>query len=187
MTEQSFDYDDDSTDEQQDNQPNWRRKLEAEAKAGREAQARLAEMEAATRAAQQELAMRRAGIDPETPLGSMFAKAHPDLVDVDTIKGEWEKVAPSTAPPSPDQAAMQRLAAAQSGGTPSGGYSPDFNAELDSIPLVVNGAYNPDYQNQVLAAAQAQAAREGRTFEVSGGQVSWQKGAPGPQPVVTET
>lgn len=186
MTEQPYD-DDDSNDEQQENQPNWRRKLEADAKAGREALARAEAAEAGQKAAQRELAMRRAGIDPETPLGSMFSRAHPDLVDVDTIKSEWEKVAPSTAPPAADQAAMARLAAAQSGGAPGGGYVQDFNTTLNSIPLVVDGNYNPDYVNQVLAATQAQAAAEGRQFEVSGGHVTWQPGSAGPTPVVNET
>jgi hypothetical protein len=185
MSEQSYDYDDDSSDEQQESQPNWRRKLEADAKAGREALARAEAAETAAKAAQRELAMRRVGIDPDTPMGAMFAKAHPDLVDVDTIKSEWEKVAPPAAP-SADQAAMQRIAAAQSGGTSSGAYVPDFKAELNSIPLIVDGNYNPDYVNQVLAKTQEQAAREGRNFEVSGGHVTWQEGAAGPVPVVNE-
>lgn len=183
MSEQPYDYDDDS-DEQQDNQPNWRRKLEAEAKAGREAREALAAAQAEAKAAQRELAMRRVGIDPDTPMGQMFSKAHPDLVDVDTIKSEWEKVSPPA--PDPNAAAMARIAAAQTGGVSSGGYVPDFQSELNSIPLIVDGQYNPDYVNQVLAKSQEQAAREGRPFEVSGGHVTWQQGAPGPVPVVSE-
>lgn len=184
MTEPE-DYDE--TTEDETSAPNWRRKLEADAKAGREALARAEAAEAESRSAQRELAMRRAGIDVETPIGAMFAKAYDGENDVDLMRSEWDKLAPrAPAVPGGDQAAMSRISAAQSGGAPSGGAGHDFGAELDSIPMVTEGAYNPDYVNQVLAATQVQAAREGRSFEVSGGQVTYQKGSAGPGPVTTE-
>jgi len=168
-------YDDDDQDQ---DQRNWRRKLEDDAKAGREAQAKLAEQEAASRAMQQELAMRRAGIDPDHPVAVLLAKANPTLVDVDSIKAEWDKVQPAApAVPVEQQQAMQRIQDAQAGGDPSGGASPDFEAELDSIPLLgPDGQYNPNYVQQVLSATQIQAAREGREFTTSGGKITSQQG-----------
>lgn len=160
-------YDD---DDDQDQTPNWRRKLEQEAKEGREAKAALEAQNANTRAIQQELAMRRAGIDPADPIAALLAKANPELIDQDGIKAEWDKLRPAApAVPAEQQAAMQRIQAAQAGGDPGGGATPDFNAELDAIPMVRDGQYNPDYVAEVLTATQIQAAREGREFAVIGG------------------
>ena len=189
MTDQSLDYDnDDDLNEQQQSETkrNWRRDLEEQARKGREAQEALEKQMAETREAQRQLAMMRAGIDVDSPLGQMFSKANPDLVDVDTIRSEWQKVAPGQQAQSADAAAMQRIAAAQAGGDPSGGNVPQFGSELDTIPVIVDGQYNPDYVNQVLQATNVQAAREGRPFEVSQGNVTWQKGAAGPGPVTQE-
>lgn len=168
MTEQSNDYD--PQDDQQDNLPSWRRKLEAEAKLGRDSQKAIDEANAATRSAQRELAMARAGIDITSPLGSLFVRAYDGEVDVDLIKSEFAKILPG-APGQPQTgnpeqaAALARISAAQAGGDPSGGAPHDFAAELDAIPMYAeNGQYNPHYQKQVLAATAAQAQREGRTF-----------------------
>lgn len=176
MTEQPYDDD--------DNTPNWRRKLEQDAEEGRKASALMAEQNAATRAMQQELAMRRAGIDPENPIAALLAKANPELVDVDTIKAEWQKLQPAGPQvPADQQAAMQRISEAQAGGAASGGAAHDFEAELDAIPVVVDGQYNPDYVSQVLAATQVQAAREGREFSTSGGQMKLATPGPATTPI----
>lgn len=186
MTEQSYDYDDpDQNEDPADGKRNWRRDLEDQARKGKEAQEQLQQQMEETRKAQRELAMMRAGIDLDTPLGQMFSKANPELVDVDTIRSEWQKVTPAQAP-SGDQAAMQRISQAQAGGDPSGGNVPQFASALDQIPVIVDGNYNPDYANQVLQATSEQAAREGRPFEVSQGNVTWQRGASGPGPVTAE-
>jgi hypothetical protein len=171
MTEQQ--YEDDGNDQQQQedsNVPNWRRKLEAEAKAGRDAQRLIDEANAVAKQAQRELAMARAGIDISSPLGSMFAKAYDGEVDVDLIKSEFAKLLPGaegrpqTGNPAA-AAAMQRISEAQAGGVASGGEPHDFASELESIPVITeNGQYNHDYVKQVLAATAAQAEREGRAF-----------------------
>lgn len=181
---QSYDeYDDNENDTEYEPEPEpeptFVKRLRNDAKAGKAAAARVKELEAEmvnTRALQQELAMRRAQIDPDSALAKMFVKANPDLVDVDAIKSEWEKVATAYQPPADeDAAALARINAAQSGGTPSGGAAPDFDAELDAIPEIVNGEWNPGYVQQVLSATQVQAAREGREFVTSqSGKQSWQ-------------
>lgn len=172
------DYDDNDDDRQdEDRQPNWRRKLEADAKTGREAAAELAAARDEAAKATRELAMRRAGVDPESPMGALFMKGYDGATDHDTLKAEWSKVSPAAnAQAAADAAAMERISAAQTGGTPSGANVVDFEAELDAIPEIVNGAWNPDYQRQVLQATAAQAAREGREFLVSGGKVTPQAG-----------
>lgn len=159
-------YEPDETDES-DSQPNWRRKLEADAKAGKDALARAEAAEAETRTMQQELAMRRAGIDVDSPQAQMFAKANAGLNDVDTIKAEWDKVFPTgSARPATDQAAMQRISEAAGGAIPGGAPQMEFEADLDAIPLVVDGGWNPNYVSQVLNKTHEQATREGREFGV---------------------
>lgn len=180
MTEAPYDEHGDGTDE---NKPNWRRQLEADAKAGREAQAQIDAANAETRKAQRELAMARAGIDINAPLGALFAKAYDGEVDVDLIKSEFAKIQPG-APGLPqvsgaEQEALQRISQAQAGGTPGGAAVPDFAAELDGIPMIVDGHYNPDYKKMVLTATAAQAAREGRQFSTDnvGDLKGWQNGS----------
>lgn len=165
MTDQPYD----DQNEIDESQPNWRRKLEADAKAGREAQEALAKQMAETKAMQQELAMRRAGINPDTPQAQLFAKANAELVDVDAIQAEWAKVFPTEQQqryPQADQAAMQRIAEAQTGGYSGGADPMDFEAKLDEIPIMIDGKWNPNYQQQVLQATSEQAVREGREFNV---------------------
>lgn len=171
----------DEHDERDDDaQPNWRRKLEADAKAGREAVAAMeaAKAEAAeARTAVRELAMRRAGVDMDSPVGALFMKGYDGAIDHDTLSAQWKAVSPAAnAQAAADAAAMGRISAAQTGGVPSGSAVPDFEAELDSIPQIVDGQWNPEYQTKVLQATAAQAAREGREFVVSGGKVSAQQG-----------
>lgn len=174
MTEQPYQ---DDEPEGTEREPNFRRKLEAEAKAGREASAKLAEQEAATRVIQQELALRRAGIDPEHPRAKLLALAYPELVDVDQLKSEWDKTGTDSGVPAADQAALSRIAQAASGGAPSGGANVNFEAELDSIPILVDGQYNPNYVGEVLAKTAEQAIREGAEFNVVGSAPKFARGA----------
>jgi hypothetical protein len=179
--------DDQFTDLTDPNEPTWRQQLRAEAKAGREAVARAEAAEAAAKAATRELAMRRAGVDMDSPLGSMFAKAYDGTDDVDTIKNSWGEVA-GIAPPqqqSADAAALARISQAAGGGTPSGGAPVDFEAELDSIPYLVDGAPNPNYVQQVLSKTAEQAAREGRTFTAQGAGIAKWNNSGGPSTPAT--
>lgn len=176
-------YDDQNS--QGDDVPNWRRKLEQDAKEGREAKAALEAQMAETKKMQRELSMVRAGIDISSPLGSLFAKAYDGENDVDQIKSEYAKLLPGaegrpqTAVDPQQQAAMQRISEAQAGGVASGGQPHDFAAELDSIPLLgENGQYNPGYEKAVLAATAAQAQREGRVLTTDNrGDLTWKRGS----------
>jgi hypothetical protein len=179
------DYDDERDDDRQDEQqPSWRRKLEQDARAGREAAAELAKVQAEAEQVKRELAMRRAGVDLDSPLGQMFSRGYDQALDHDTLTQQWAAVNPAAnAQASADAAAMARISAAQAGGTPSGANVPDFEAELDAIPMVVDGQWNPDYTNEVLKATAAQAAREGREFVVSGGRMIPQVAGPAITPL----
>lgn len=174
---ESYDYNDDQLNEISDEndfdteqEPGFVKKLRHEAKEAKQAKARLSELEgqmASARKDQQELAMRRAGIDPESPLAAMFAKANPTLVDVDTLKSEWDKLTDQVNPPvAEDVQALQRINQAQAGSSPSGGAAPVFEDELDAIPMLIDNEWNPEYVSQVLNATQVQSARENKEFVV---------------------
>lgn len=182
-------YDDDDDDQGQDDQqgqPNWRRKLEADAKAGREATDRATKAEAEANTARRELAMAKLGIDPTSGPGKLFAKAYDGENTVEAMRTAAEEYGVLTPAQQQQeqveqQAAMQRIQNASAGGAPSGGAAHDFEAELDAIPyLTKDGQWNPEYASQVLAATQVQAAREGRTFATSGGQMKFTSGHGGP-------
>lgn len=182
--------DDDYThdDETNADEPGFLKKLRADAKAGKEAQRQLEAERAAVQAEKQELAMRRAGIDPDDYVAQLIAKANPDLVDVDSWKSEMDKANANRGPqiPQAQQDAMTRISEATAGGVASGGNVPDFETELDSIPQVVDGQYNHDYVNQVLAKTAAQATREGREFAVdSKGGSRWVNTGNGSTPAIT--
>lgn len=178
MTEAQLDN---ITDDEQDdpNESSVMRNLRKEAKAGREAVARATAAEADARSAQRELAMRRAGVDLDSPLGAMFSKAWDGEIDVDMMRESWSQVAGSApAQDDPRRGAMERISAAAGGGQASGGAPVDFEAELDSIPMYVDTpqgkVQNPDYVNEVLAKTAVQAAREGRQFGTVGkGATKW--------------
>lgn len=187
MTEQPIDtetYDD-------PNESNVMKTLRAQAKAGQEAQTRATAAEAEARAAQRELAMRRAGVDVDSPLGAMFNKAWDGEIDVDAMKSGWDAVA-GNAPQQqsdPRRDALERISGAAGGGQASGGAPVDFEAELDSIPMYVDSPegriQNPDYVNEVLAKTAVQAAREGRQFgTVGAGARKWTNSAGGGAPAV---
>ena len=112
------------------NEPNIKALREA-AEAGKAAQA---EAEAAKR----ELALLKAGVDTESAVGKMFAKAYDGDLDTEAIKAEWTQVAPTTSPndppPPPEQvdpgeqlAQQQQDREAASGGQPGGQEKPTPN------------------------------------------------------------
>lgn len=161
--------------------PNWRRKLEEDAKAGREASKALADVQTENQRLQQETAMRRAGIDYESPLAQMFVTANPELTDFDSIQTSWAQVQPGYTAPGQanqaDMAALQQIGNAAGGGQASGAANPNFEAELDAIPMLINDKLNPNYVNEVLQKTAEQAAREGRTFSSNGsGTSKWLQG-----------
>jgi hypothetical protein len=176
------------TDEYDDpNESSVIKKLRAEAKLGREAAARAEAAEKTSREAQRELAMRRAGVDVDSPLGAMFNKAWDGEINVDDMRAGWEQVAGNVPPAqqSPDQAALQRIASASGGSQASGGAPIDFENELNSIPIMVDGQYNPDYVTQVLSKTAEQAAREGRQFSTDGrGARSWSNSSGSSSPAI---
>jgi hypothetical protein len=163
-------------------EPNWRRKLETDAAEGRRAQAELQALRDREASLSRELLFRRAGVDPDTAGGRLLWRAYDGPLETEAIRAEAAAVGALSDPYAGDRAAMQRMAAAQAGGAPSGGYVPDFQAQLDAIPMVVNGQYNPNYISDVMAKTAEQAAREGREFEISGGQITFQPGSAGPNP-----
>lgn len=176
MTEQPID---DQFEDDDPNESSVIRKLRAEAKAGREASARAEAAEKSSREAQRELAMRRAGVDVDSPLGAMFSRAWEGEIDADAMREGWAAVSGNTpsGQSTPDQEALQRISMASGGGQASGGVPIDFENELDSIPITVDGQYNPDYVTQVLAKTAEQAAREGRQFSADGrGPRQWTRG-----------
>lgn len=177
------------TEETDPNESNVMKTLRAQAKAGQEAVTRATAAEADARSAQRELAMRRAGVDVDSPLGAMFNKAWDGEIDVDAMKAGWEQVAGNIPVVDPRQAALERISGAASGGQPSGGAPVNFEDELDSIPMYVDTPQgkqqNPDYVNQVLAKTAEQAAREGRQFSTVGaGARKWSNSSSGSAPAV---
>ena len=92
------DYDDDDFDEQPQPKQNWRRKLEAEAEAGRKAQEDLAQ-------ARRELAFAKAGIDLNDPRMAYFVAGYKGSDDPDAIKAE--AVRAGFMQPPPEQVEQQ--------------------------------------------------------------------------------
>jgi len=99
-------------------QPNWRRDLEARAKAGDEAIAKLAELE-------RREAFRDAGINVSDGVGSYFVKGYDGDLSVEAIRAEAERVglvggpdlSPAPSPvPSADPAEARIAAAADNAG-----------------------------------------------------------------------
>jgi len=181
-------YDDESGDqpsepaEAKQQQPGWRKKLERDAKAGREAVAAAEQAKAEAAAAKRDLLIAKAGIDSDKGPGKLFARAYDGELTLDAIKAaaqEYGVLAPAApAVPPAEAAAVQRVQEAQAGGVPTDG-AVDFTAEIDGIPMIVNGQYNPDYQAQVFEAARKQAAREGRELRMSNNPITgWQHAGP---------
>jgi len=132
----------DGAEQQQSSQrkPNWRRQLEARARAADQARA---EADAAKR----ELALIRAGIDLDSPQGKLFAKAYDGEPAVDAIRKaaeEYGVLAPPTPPVDPAELSAHTRVAQASAGSPAAPPA-DPIAELDAIPLMKGGTWNPDF------------------------------------------
>jgi len=110
----------------QESKPNWRRDMEARAKAGDEAVARLAQLE-------REVAFRDAGVDPANKQGQYFMKGYEGEMTVEAIRLEAAELgligasASDTQEPSIDYEAERRISmAADDAG-------PVTNPELDAL------------------------------------------------------
>jgi hypothetical protein len=108
MAEETLDVDDSVS---QESKPNWRRDMEARAKAGDEAVAKLAQLE-------RELSFRDAGVNPGTKQGQYFIKGYDGELTVDAIRAEAAELgligggASQTPQPQIDYGAEQRIAQA---------------------------------------------------------------------------
>lgn len=113
--------DDDTYDDEDDlpddppKKPNWRRKLEQDAAAGREAQEKAAKLE-------RELAFAKAGIDPADPKMSYFVKGYDGEMTADAVKKAateagfiGQAAAPPAEPTAAEVAALDRVSQASAG------------------------------------------------------------------------
>ena len=111
----------------QESKPNWRRDMEARAKAGDEAVAELAQL-------RRELSFRDAGVDPASKQGQYFMRGYDGEMTVDAIRAEAAELGlagnsnpPVQMQPPVDYGAEQRIAmAADDAG-------PVTNPELDTL------------------------------------------------------
>lgn len=108
------DYDDDTTEDTSSQQPGWRRKLEKDAKLGREAQEKAAALE-------RRLAFAEAGIKSDDPKMSYFVKGYDGEITAEAIRkaaedagfiGGEQAVAPG---PDADLQALDRVSQASAG------------------------------------------------------------------------
>jgi len=127
MTESTA-LDGDNETAQTEAKPNWRRDLEARAKAGDEATAKLAAFE-------RREVFRDAGLDPSDKMTGYFIKGYEGELSIDAIRSEaaaagLQNGEPSTATDPALQAALQtesRIAEA------AGDAGPVTNPDLDSL------------------------------------------------------
>lgn len=153
------------------------------------AEARATEEANKALSAQRDLALYRAGVDVDSPMGKMFARSYEGEITEDAIKAEWLAISGGTQQegiPADQQQAMARISGAVGGATPSAAVV-DFDGTLEQIPMMANGTWNHDYVNQVLAATQQQAVREGKAFETTGGQMKWANGGGQATPAIVPT
>lgn len=113
-TDTDTDVDAADTQAAESKRENWRRKLEADAEAGKAAVAEAAQ-------ARRELAFLKAGVDLDTPQGKLLAKAYDGEPTVEAVKAAAVEfgvlTADTPAVPAAELAAHDRIAAAASGGT----------------------------------------------------------------------
>ena len=107
----------------QESKPNWRRDMEARAKAGDEAVAQLAQL-------QRELSFRDAGVDPNTKQGQYFLRGYDGEMTADDIRAEAAELGLTGQPvqaeqPQVDYGAEQRIAMAADDAGPVA--NPDLN------------------------------------------------------------
>ena len=125
----------------QESKPNWRRDMEARAKAGDEAVAELAQL-------RRELSFRDAGVDPNTKQGQYFMRGYDGEMTADAIRAEAAELGLTGQPvqtqqPQVDYGAEQRIAmAADDAG-------PVANPELDTL---IRQTKNPDELRELMEA-----------------------------------
>ena len=125
----------------QESKPNWRRDMEARAKAGDEAVAELAQL-------RRELSFRDAGVDPSSKQGQYFMRGYDGEMTVDAIRAEAAELGLTGQPvqaqqPQVDYGAEQRIAmAADDAG-------PVTNPELDTL---IRQTKNPDELRELMEA-----------------------------------
>ena len=123
----------------QESKPNWRRDMEARAKAGDEAVAQLAQL-------QRELSFRDAGVDPSSKQGQYFMRGYDGEMTADAIRAEAAELGLTGQPvqaqqPQVDYGAEQRIAmAADDAG-------PVTNPELDTL---IRQTKNPDELRELM-------------------------------------
>lgn len=164
------DYDEPEQPQEQDQErrkPNWRRQLEADAKAGREAVAARETAEREAAAAKRDLALMQAGVDVTSGPGKLFAKAYDGDATVEAVKAaalEYGVIKPEVTPE--ERAAEQRIAAASSGGAPVG-EGTDVKAQMAAVPMLTRDGWNPDGPEQILGLLRGQGFKI--TSETPGG------------------
>jgi len=125
----------------QESKPNWRRDMEARAKAGDEAVAELAQL-------RRELSFRDAGVDPSSKQGQYFMRGYDGEMTADAIRAEAAELGLTGQPvqaqqPQVDYGAEQRIAmAADDAG-------PVTNPELDTL---IRQTKNPDELRELMEA-----------------------------------
>ena len=125
----------------QESKPNWRRDMEARAKAGDEAVAELAQL-------RRELSFRDAGVDPNTKQGQYFMRGYDGEMTADAIRAEAAELGLTGQPvqaqePPVDYGAEQRIAmAADDAG-------PVTNPELDTL---IRQTKNPAELRELMEA-----------------------------------
>ena len=125
----------------QESKPNWRRDMEARAKAGDEAVAELAQL-------RRELSFRDAGVDPSSKQGQYFMRGYDGEMTVDAIRAEAAELGLTGQPvqaqqPQIDYGAEQRIAmAADDAG-------PVTNPELDTL---IRQTKNPEELRELMEA-----------------------------------
>jgi hypothetical protein len=93
------------TEDETGDKPQWRKELEQQARAGREALARA-------EAAERKLAIHGAGIDLDSPTGKMFMDAYKGAADIDAVRAKaaeyglsnTQQAAPTTLTPEQEAA-----------------------------------------------------------------------------------
>ena len=125
----------------QESKPNWRRDMEARAKAGDEAVAELAQL-------RRELSFRDAGVDPNSKQGQYFMRGYDGEMTADAIRAEAAELGLTGQPvqtqqPQIDYGAEQRIAmAADDAG-------PVTNPELDTL---IRQTSNADELRELMEA-----------------------------------
>lgn len=158
-----FDNDYENDSDQTNNEPDrnsrqFVRKLEEEAKAGKQAAKERDAVKAEAEAARRELAFLKAGIDVDSPTGKLFAKAYDGSADLDSVKAaasEYGLIPTSQEPAIKDDlAALDRVSKASTGAS-----APIEPSVFDRIKeagskVDANGNLDPRGKDEILRIVQ---------------------------------